>query len=119
MVSDHPIYIVNSGEDAVIKEVRSLLLQPDPKARQIRKATRLWKYVLRWTRKSFFLYVLRWFPSLDIPEHARKHYNLSSMYASMTKSELSNIIKRLEQIEKRNKLEPVPSSSHRGQIERK
>ena len=92
-----------------VKQVYTILRQPNPKQKQINKLTRLYRYVLEWPRSSFYLFVLRWFPELrfGIPIKLQNSYNTQALYAAMDSKQLSNIIQRLEAIERRNKKKGV------------
>ena len=87
----------------------NLLIRQNEKSRQIRKITKLYKYKFGWPRSTAFLYILKSVPELvpDITEDTLKHYNLTRLYAAMDKKQLSHVIKRLEQIEKRNEAKAV------------
>jgi hypothetical protein len=82
----------------------NLLIRQNEKSRQIRKITKLYKYKFGWSRSTAFLYILKSVPEIvkEITEHGLKNYNLTQLYAAMDKKQLSLVIKRLEQIEKRN-----------------
>ena len=92
----------------LIDDVNVLIRQTD-KQRQIKKITRIYKYKFGWSRKTLFLYVMKTMPEVvsNITEESLKNYNLSQLYAAMDKRSLSTLIKKLEQIEKRNESRKV------------
>lgn len=89
--------------EQIIDEANMLIRQHD-NARQIRKITKIYKYKFGWPRSSAFLFILKTVPELKetMCEDTLKHYNLTRLYAAATKKQLGQVIKRLEQIEKRN-----------------
>lgn len=87
----------------IVDKANAIIREAD-KHRQIKKITKIYKYKFGWSRKIMFLYILKSIPEAKariVPE-ALKGYNISMLYAALSKKELSLIIKRLEQIEKRN-----------------
>lgn len=89
----------------IIQEAYKILNAPNPKEKQIKKITKIAKYNFKWSRKQIFNYILKWFPEIenDFNAHAFNNYNLTKLYAAMDKYQLSNIIQRLEAIERRNR----------------
>lgn len=85
----------------IIQEAYKILNAPNPKEKQIKKITKIAKYNFKWSRKQLFNYILKWFPEIE-KDVSKNGYNVSKLYAAMSKEQLSNIIQRLEQIEKRN-----------------
>ena len=87
-----------------VQEAKNILNAPNPKEKQIKKITKIYKYNFGWTRKTMFKFITDHFPELlvDVPSWALKNYNMSALYAVMNKEQLSNVIQILEQIEKRN-----------------
>ena len=92
----------------IIDDVNALIRETD-KQRQIKKITKIYKYKFGWSRKTLFLYVMRSMPEIveNITEDSLKSYNLTQLYAAMDKKQLSTLIKKLEQIEKRNESRKV------------
>lgn len=88
---------------SIIDNVNSIIRTAD-KQRQIKKITKIYKYNFGWSRKTFMLFFLKSIPELkgEITEDALKHSNLTSLYATADKKQLSTIIKKLEMIERRN-----------------
>ncbi len=73
--------------------------------KQVRRIVRIAKYKFHWSRKSLFGYILKSFPELEsrLKPDEIKYSKTSALYQLMTSQEKSLIIKRLEQIEKKNK----------------
>lgn len=92
----------------IIDQANAIIRESD-KQRQIKKITKLWKYKFGWSRKIIFLYILKTLPELkaQITEECLKSFNLSQLYAATDKKQLSLVIQRLEQIEKRNESQKV------------
>jgi RecG-like helicase len=92
----------------IIDDVNVLIRNTD-KQRQIKKITKIYKYKFGWSRKTLFLYVMKTMPEVVefITEESLKSYNLTQLYAAMEKKQLSTLIKKLEQIEKRNESRAV------------
>lgn len=96
-------------ESAKIIDDVNVLIRNTDKQRQIKKITKIYKYKFGWSRKTIFLYVMKSMPEVvtSINEDSIKGYNLTQLYAAMDKRQLSTLIKKLEQIEKRNESRKV------------
>ncbi len=96
-------------ESAKIIDDVNVLIRNTDKQRQIKKITKIYKYKFGWSRKTIFIYIMRTMPEVieNIPEPTLKSYNLTQLYAAMNKRQLSTLIKKLEQIEKRNESRKV------------
>lgn len=92
----------------IVNQANQIIREAD-KQRQIKKITKIYKYIFGWSRKTAFLYILKSLPELkgSITPDCLKAYNLTMLYAAMDKKQLSLIIKRLEQIEKNNESQKV------------
>lgn len=87
----------------IVDQANAIIREAD-KQRQIKKITKIYKYKFGWSRKTMFLYILKSIPEAKariLPE-ALKNYNISMLYSALSKKEMSLVIQRLEQIEKRN-----------------
>lgn len=92
-----------------IVDQANLLIREADKQRQVKKITKLYKYKFGWSRKTIFLYILKTLPELKekITEECLKNSNLTQLYAAAEKKQLSVVIQRLEQIEKKNESQKV------------
>lgn len=96
-------YAAYQQTSTIIDKVNGIINTAD-KQRQIKKITKIYKYVFGWSRKTIILYILKSIPDLKsrVTEEAIKNANITSVYATMSKKELSLIIKKLEMIERKN-----------------
>ena len=85
----------------IVTEAKKIINKPD---RQINKIIKIAKYNFKWGRKAIYNFILRNIPGLieRTDEASRKFYSTRKLFAAMSKSEKSQIIKILEQIERRN-----------------
>ena len=75
--------------------------------RQVNAIIAIAKYKFRWRRSTLFRYILNTFPELEVRLTPReKKYSITSaLYQIMDGRQKSTIIKRLDQIQKRNRKE--------------
>lgn len=75
-----------------------------PADKQINKIIAIAKYKFHWGRKAIFNYILESVKDsgLRVTIEDAKHYKYSALLQTLSVSEKSLVIKRLEQIEKRN-----------------
>lgn len=85
-----------------MEEVYKILQRED---HQIKKIIKITRYKFGWGRKTIFNFIMNHCQGLsdNVPESAKKVYSTSRLFASMSNQQKSQIIKILEQIEKRNK----------------
>lgn len=95
--------MTGQGEN-ILTEAKEIL-QRSADDKQIRKIYAIAKWKFGWGRKAIFGYILSTLPALGelIDEDARKHYNLTKLFAVMGKDAKSLVIKRLIEIEKVNR----------------
>lgn len=105
----------NKAQD-IINEAQQILSQPADGLKptgdgfrrvdsQVNTIIRIAKYKLHWTRSSIFSFMLETCPEYRkrLTDHEIKHSKTSALFQLMTSADKSLVIKRLDQIQKRNK----------------
>lgn len=74
--------------------------------KQVRTIVRIAKYKLSWKRSAIFSYILETCPELRerLTTHEIKNSKTSALYQLMDSKQKSLVIKRLDQIQKRNRM---------------
>lgn len=98
-------------ESQILSTAKAIISKPD---KQVNKIIKIAKYKFGWSRKTIFKFIEGHLPGLPIyrylSERAIKNYSTRCLFAAMSKADKSYIIKILEQIERRNKINGKPSS---------